>query len=117
MRHHNKNRVFGRETGQRNALLKSLALALVTREQIITTEAKAKELRRFIEKLVTRSRVDTVANRRLVIARLGSESATKKLFTKIGPSFVTRPGGYTRVIKLPSRKSDSARMAVIQFVK
>jgi large subunit ribosomal protein L17 len=117
MRHHNKNRVFGRETGQRNALLKSLALALVTHEQIMTTEAKAKELRPFIEKMVTRSKADTVSNRRLISARLGSESGMKKLFTQIGPSYKTRNGGYTRVVKLPARKSDSAAMAVIQFVK
>jgi len=117
MRHHNKNRVFGRETGQRSALLKSLALALVDHGQIITTEAKAKEMRPFIEPMVTRAKTDTVANRRLVMARIGSASAVKKLFGEIGPSFKTRAGGYTRVIKLPARKSDSARMAVIQFVK
>lgn len=97
--------------------MRSLALALITREQIITTEAKAKEVRPFVEKLITRSKSDTVANRRLVNARIHSELATKKLFTKIGPAFATRPGGYTRIVKLPARKSDSARMAVIQLIK
>ncbi len=98
-------------------MLKSLALALVNHGQIMTTEAKAKEIRPFIEPMVTRAKTDTVFNRRLVMARIGSASAVKKLFTEIGPSFKTRNGGYTRVIKLPARKSDSARMAVIQFVK
>ena len=83
----------------------------------MTTEAKAKELRPFVEKLITRSKTDTLANRRLVIARLHSESGAKKLFSKIGPSFATRNGGYTRIVKLPARKSDSARMAVIQLIK
>ncbi len=116
MRHHKSGRTLGREAGQRSALLKSLALSLVTREQIQTTEAKAKELRPFIEKLVTRGKVDSVVNRRLVASRIGSDRATKKIFEKIAPQYKERAGGYTRVVKLPQRKSDGAKLAVIEFV-
>lgn len=117
MKHHKSGRIFGREAGQRNALVKSLALSLVVREKITTTEAKAKELRPFIEKLITRSRVDSLANRRLVAARLGSISGTTKLFKTIGPIHKSRNGGYTRITKLPLRKSDGAKMAMIEIIK
>ncbi|MBX4198379.1 50S ribosomal protein L17 [Candidatus Parcubacteria bacterium] len=115
MRHHNVNRKFGLKTGPRKALMRSLALSLVTREKIQTTEAKAKELRPFVEKLITRSMADTVANRRFLITQLGPQGA-KKLIATIGPKFKDRKGGYTRVIKLPARMSDGSKMAQIEFV-
>jgi large subunit ribosomal protein L17 len=116
MRHHKANRKFGRERGQRNALLKSLALSLIVHKKITTTEAKAKELRPFVEKLVTRAKVKTLASQRLLVARLGVEKGAKELVSALAPKYEKRAGGYTRIIKLPRRLTDSAAMAVIEFV-
>lgn len=117
MRHHNSKRKFGRDKNQRKALLSSLALSLIIREKIKTTEPKAKELRPFIEKLVTRAKKGDLATRRLIIAKLSNRSKeTKKLFDVIAPKYIDKKGGYTRIIKLGVRKSDSAAMAVIEFV-
>ena len=116
MRHHKHNRKFGRERGQRNALLKSLALSLVTRKKITTSEAKAKELRPFVEKLVTRAKIKTLASHRLLMARLGSEHGVKELIKNLAPKYDKRPGGYTRIVKLPRRLSDGGAMAVIEFI-
>lgn len=116
MRHHKKGRSFGRPKDQRVALMRSLMRSLVLEERISTTEAKAKELRPMIEKLVSRARVDTIANRRLVSARLGGDAvATKKLFTAIAPRFKERKGGYTRIVKRAPR-ADGRRTAYIAFV-
>ena len=115
MRKHDKNRKFGREKNQRNALIKSLLRSLVVHEGIDTTEAKAKEIRPHIEKLVTIARNHTIAGERLLESRIGIEAA-KKLIKTIGPKYKGRTGGYTRVIKLPVRKSDSSKMAQIEFV-
>jgi large subunit ribosomal protein L17 len=117
MRHHEKFRTLGREKGQRTALIKSLLRSLIIHEGITTTEAKAKELRKFIEPMVTKARANTLAGRRIIISDLGDAKAAKKLIEVISPAYKTRAGGYTRVIKLPLRKSDGARMAHIQFVK
>ena len=118
MKHHQKHRKLGRETNQRRALLRSLARSLFIHESIVTTEAKAKELRPFAEELVTRARTDTVANRRLLKTRLGGdETVVKKLVEEIAPKYAKRPGGYTRITKLPVRVSDAAKMAQIEFVK
>lgn len=116
MRHHNANRKFGRETNQRSALLRSLAEGLITHGQIETTEARAKELRPFVEKLITSARVNTLANRRALISRLGTIARVKKLMTEVAPKYVDRKGGYTRIVKLPRQKSNSGRRALIQFV-
>jgi large subunit ribosomal protein L17 len=117
MRHHNTKRKFGREKNQRNALMHSLALNLIIKEKIKTTEAKAKELRPFIEKLVTHAKTDTVAKRRLVASKIANRKGeTKKLFEKIAPKYKDRAGGYTRILKLGPRKSDGAEMAYIEFV-
>ncbi len=115
MRHGNHNRKFGRVTGQRHALLKSLARSLVLRGRIQTTEAKAKEIRPLVEKMVTRGKVATVANRRLLIASLGDARTASKLI-KTAEQYTERRGGYLRITKLGPRKSDSAKMAVIEFV-
>ncbi len=118
MRHHNTNRKLGRERGQRRALLKSLIKNLVLKESIQTTEAKAKELRKFIEPIVTKARVDNLSNRRLVASKVHNDKkVVAKLFDVIGPDFKNRSGGYTRILKLPPRKSDGSKMAIIQFVK
>ncbi len=102
----------------RNALLKSLALSLIIHGRIQTTEAKAKELRPFIEKLVTRAKVGDLASRRVIISRLMNRAPeTKILIEEIAPKFKDVQGGYTRILKLPARKSDGALMALIEFVK
>lgn len=117
MRHGNNKRKFGREKGVRNALLNSLALNLILREKIKTTEPKAKELRPFIEKLVTLAKKKDLATRRLVISKLSGRSPeTKKLFETLAPKYADRKGGYTRILKLGARKSDGAKMAYIEFV-
>lgn len=116
MRHHNTNRKFGRNKDQRKALLTSLALNLIIRGKIKTTLAKAKELRPFIEKLITKARKDTTANHKLVASTLlNRKNETKKIFD-IAKKYVDQKGGYTRIVKLGVRKSDSAEMAVIEFV-
>lgn len=116
MRHHNANRKFGRTKNQRNALMRHLAESLVRYEKIETTEAKAKELKSFIEKLVTRARKGDLAAHRILTARLGSKTLAKKLIDDIAPKYKERAGGYTRVVKLPKRSGDAAKMAVIEFV-
>jgi large subunit ribosomal protein L17 len=117
MRHGNNKRKFGRERKVRVALVNSLALNLIIREKIKTTEPKAKELRPFIEKLVTRAKKGDLATRRQVIATLSNRSKeVKKLFDVIAPRYTDTKGGYTRVMKLGARKSDGAKMAVIEFV-
>ena len=114
MRHHNNKRKFGREKNQRNALMRSLALNLIVREKIKTTEPKARELRPFIEKVITRAKKDTLANRKLLIARFpGRKKEVKKLFENIAPKYAGKSGGYTRILKLGTRKSDGAKMAIM----
>lgn len=115
MRHGNHNRKFGRERGQRKALMRSLMRSLVLEGRIKTTEAKAKELRPSIEKLVTRGRNATVTNRRVIIALLGDERAAGKLI-KTAANYEGRAGGYTRIVKLMPRKGDGSKMALIEFV-
>lgn len=117
MRHHNNVRKFGRDKSQKRALLNSLALNLIVREKIKTTEPKAKELRPFIEKLVTSAKKGDMATRRVLIAKLGNRRPeVKKLFEVLAPKYADKKGGYTRVLKLGARKSDGAKMAVIEFV-
>jgi large subunit ribosomal protein L17 len=118
MRHHNNTRKFGRDKTQKRALLNSLALNLIVREKIKTTEPKAKELRPFIEKLVTRAKKNDMATRRLIAAKLSNRGKeVKKLFEVIAPKYVDKKGGYTRILKLGVRKSDGAKMAIIEFVQ
>ena len=116
MRHHNTIRKFGRERNQRKALLKSLAISLVENEKIKTTEAKAKELRPFIEKLVTRAKKEGLLSQRLLISRLRAKKEVTKLIKEIAPKYSDRKGGYTRITKLTPRASDASPMAVIEFI-
>jgi large subunit ribosomal protein L17 len=116
MNHHNRNRKLGRNSNQRRALLKSLACSLVRDEKITTTEAKAKELRKFIEKLVTKAAKNDQVAYRTIYSKIGNKTQTDKLIKKIAPKYVERNGGYTRIIKLPIRKSDASKMALIEFV-
>lgn len=118
MRHHDKNRKFGRKANVRNAMMKSLVIALVTHGRIVTTEAKAKELRPFIEKMVTTAKGDDqlTAKRTLASRLMNRFPEAKKLVDEIAPKYKDRQGGYTRVLKLPRRQSDAAKMALIEFV-
>ncbi len=112
-----KAQTFHRKSGQRRALLKSLARSLVLEERISTTEAKAKALRPFVERLVTYAKKNTLASRRLARTRIGDAAATKKLFETIGPRYAERTGGYTRVVKRTKRgTSDARKLAYIAFV-
>jgi large subunit ribosomal protein L17 len=117
MRHHNNKRKFGLDKMGKRALFNSLALDLIIREKIKTTEPKAKELRPFIEKLVTRAKKGDLATRRLIISKLANRrSEVKKLFEVLAPKYADKKGGYTRILKLGARKSDGAKMAIIEFV-
>jgi len=117
MRHHNSKRKFGRSKNQKKALISSLALNLIVKEKIKTTLPKAKELRPYIEKLVTIAKKDTLSNRRLVVSKLTNrDKEVKKLFKVIAPKYLEKQGGYIRIIKAGIRKSDSAPMAIIEFV-
>jgi len=117
MLHHSKIKKLGRKRKVRTALMRSLARNLVLNEKIVTTEAKAKALRPYIEKLITHAKTDTVAKRRLVFSRLGNDvDATKKLFDTIGPRYKDRDGGYTRIVKVGIRQGDAAVKAYIGFV-
>lgn len=116
MRHHNKNRILGRDRNQRKALIKSLVYSLLVHEGMVTTLAKAKEVQPHVEKLVTKGKTDTLSARKLVYSRIGESNASRKLFDTIAPKYKARSGGYTRIIKMPRRKSDAAEMARIEFV-
>ncbi|HWB34214.1 MAG TPA: 50S ribosomal protein L17 [Candidatus Paceibacterota bacterium] len=115
MRHHNNNRKLGRMKGPREALLKSLARSLVIKGKIITTEAKAKEIRPVVEKMLTRGKSDTLANRRMLASQLGDAATAGKLI-KTAQAYKERSGGYTRIVKMLPRKGDGSPMAVIEFV-
>jgi large subunit ribosomal protein L17 len=117
MRHSNQNRTFGRSRSQRTALLRGLALSLVEHGKIQTTEAKAKELRPYVEKLITKGKNDTVASRRLVMSTLGEPhtDTVQKLFSEVAKRYAERSGGYTRIIKLGETKA-GRREAYIELV-
>lgn len=115
MRHGNVNRKFGRKTDQRRALLRSLARSLATHGRIKTTEARAKELRPTLEKLITRAKSDTITNRRVLRSRIGDEASVGKLIAA-ATTHKERQGGYLRIVKLAPRKGDAAKMAIIEFV-
>jgi len=117
MVHRISQKKLSRDTGGRAALLKSLASALVLHEKIVTTKTRAKAVRPFIEKLITRAKEDTLVNRRYLLAMLGAENVVRKLLELVGPTFKGRPGGYTRIIKLTPRVGDAADMAVLEFVE
>lgn len=116
MRHQHKGRSFNRPKNQRTALMRSLARSLIIHEAISTTEAKAKELRPFIEKIVSIGRIDTVANRRLIQEKLSDAAAVKKIFDSLSPRYVTRPGGYTRIVKRAPNAVNARDNAYISFV-
>ncbi len=116
MRHRHGYRKLSRTSSHRKALLKNLAIALIMNEKVETTEAKAKTLRSYIEKLVTRARKGDFNAHRAVFAYLQDKEATKKLINEIAPKYKERNGGYTRITKTRIRRGDAAPMAFIEFV-
>ena len=116
MRHRKSGRKFNRNSPQRNSLMKGLAISIIEHESVKTTLAKAKEIRGFLEPLVTLAKNNTVANQRLAQARLGSKEAVAKLFDELGPRYIDRPGGYLRIIKRGFREGDKSPAAQIEFV-
>jgi len=117
MKHLRKGRTLGRKVGPRKALLKNLAKSLILHEKIETTEAKAKELRPFIEKLITQARTPGIHSYRLIMRKLADNLVTDKLVKEIAPKYKGRAGGYTRIVKTGLRAGDAAKMAVIELVK
>ena len=117
MRHGNGLRKLNRTSAHRQAMLQNMMNSLIEHEAIKTTLPKAKELRRVVEPMITLARKDTVANRRLAFARLRSRDSVTKLFTDLGPRFMNRPGGYTRILKMGFRVGDNAPMAYVELVE
>jgi large subunit ribosomal protein L17 len=117
MRHRKAGRQLRRTSEQKLALMRGLATSLIEHGQIETTEAKAKELRPFVEKLITKARSGTLHDRRLLGRHIQKREAADKLFKEIGPRFTKRPGGYTRILKLGYRKGDGAEMARIELIE
>ena len=108
---------LSRRAGHRRALLKNMVTSLFKYERITTTKAKALEVRRAAEKMITRAKVDSVHNRREIAKTITNEGILRKLFSDIGPRFVTRAGGYTRILKLGQRFGDAAEMVLLEFVQ
>jgi len=116
MRHRKSGRKLNRNSSHRKALMKNLAIAFIERELIKTTVPKAKELRGFVEPLITLAKVDSVANRRRAFSKLRMDSIVNKLFTEIAVKSKDRPGGYLRIIKAGFRPGDKADMAYVEWV-
>ncbi len=116
MRHKYSGRKLNRTSSHRSAMFKNMMASLIEHEEIKTTVPKAKELRGFVERLITISKVDTVAKRRIVFSRIRSKDAVAKLFNDLGPRFQKRPGGYLRILKCGYRPGDKAPMAIVQLV-
>ena len=117
MRHKKNGRKLGRKIGNRKALLMNLACQLITHKKIKTTDPKAKELRSFIEPLITLAKKNNLHSRRLVIKKIPKKNIVRMLFEEIAPVFSERPGGYTRITKLGHRDNDRAPVSVIEFVE
>jgi len=116
MRHRKSGRQLNRNSSHRQAMFRNMASSLVRHEIIVTTLVKAKELRRVVEPLITLAKSDSVANRRLAFARTRDESVVGKLFNELGPRYLERQGGYTRILKCGLRAGDKAPMAYIELV-
>jgi large subunit ribosomal protein L17 len=116
MRHRKAGRKLGRSSSHRHAMMRNLVTSLITHGRVTTTDAKAKEVRRFAERMVTLGKQNTVAARRRARAFVRTDEAVKRLFDEIAPVFGSRPGGYTRIVKLGNRRGDAAPMSIIEFV-
>ena len=116
MRHKKKGRKLGRKVGNRRALLMNLASQMITHKRIKTTDSKAKELRTYIEPLISLAKKDDLHSRRMIIRKLPKKDIVKTLYDEIAPLYVDRPGGYTRIVKLGYRDNDRAPVSIIEFV-
>lgn len=116
MRHGNKINHLGRKYGHRAALLSNMASSLILSKRIFTTTAKAKELRKYVEPLITKSKDDSTNNRRVVFSYLKNKEAIKELFGNVADKVADRPGGYTRILKTHNRLGDNAEMCMIELV-
>ncbi|WP_025769591.1 50S ribosomal protein L17 [Thioalkalivibrio sp. HK1] len=116
MRHRKSGRHLNRSRSHYHAMFRNMSASLVKHEMIRTTLPKAKELRGFIEPLITRAKTDSVANRRIAFARIRDKECVQKLFSTLGPRYRARPGGYLRIIKCGYRAGDKAMMAYVQLV-
>jgi large subunit ribosomal protein L17 len=116
VRHRLSGRKLNRTSSHRSAMLSNMALSLVLNEQIKTTLQKAKELRPYVEKLITKARTSSLATRRYLIASIKDEKAVDKLLNVLGPRYITRPGGYSRIIKAGFRHGDMASVAYIELL-
>lgn len=116
MRHGKRNNALGRTRSHRKAMLSNMACSLIEHKRITTTLAKAKELRKFVEPLITKSKTDNTHSRRVVFSSLQSKHAVSEMFREVAPKVASRPGGYTRIIKLGTRLGDAAEMAMIELV-
>jgi len=116
MRHQKSGRQLNRNSSHRKAMFRNMSASLIKHEVIKTTLPKAKELRRVAEPLITMAKTDGVANRRLAFNRLRDKEAVGKLFVELGPRYVTRPGGYLRILKCGHRAGDKAPMALVELV-
>ena len=116
MRHAKKGKKLGREKAPRKALLNNLATSLILYEKIVTTEAKAKALRPFVEKLITRSKIKSVHNKQILNKTLKDKKAVQKILDVLGPKYKERKGGYTRIIKMKRRLGDGSLEAQIELV-
>ena len=116
MRHKKSGRKLNMDSSKRKLMFRNLAVSLFENEMIKTTLARAKELRRFVEPLITLSKSDSVARRRQAFSTLRNKDSVKKLFDTIGPKYIDRPGGYTRILKCGPRPGDNAPMAYVELV-
>jgi large subunit ribosomal protein L17 len=116
MRHGNSGKALSRNSSHRKAMFRNMMVSLLRHELIKTTITKAKELRRFLEPMITLSKEDSLHRRRLAYDRLRDKEIVQKLFADLGPHFKTRPGGYLRILKCDFRKGDNAPMAIVELV-
>lgn len=116
MRHQKKGRHLGRTSSHRKAMFRNMVVSLLQHEVIVTTLAKAKELRGYAEPMITLGKFDSLANRRLAFARLRDRPMVTKLFNELGPRYNLRPGGYLRVLKYGYRAGDKAPLAIVELV-
>lgn len=117
MRHHSKTKKFDRSQHARKGLMKSLAIALIDKERITTTEAKAKAIRPYVERLITAGKKGTVAGLKQIVATIGDNVESRKIQNDLAKRYADRKGGYTRVVKMPRRAKDASPMAIIELVK
>ena len=116
MRHRNKGRILGRKTASRKSLLANLAQSVILYEKVRTTEAKAKEVRSLVERLITTGKKPTLASRRQLMSKLPTDNAVKKVLEVLGPRYEKRAGGFTRITRIGPRQGDAAKMVAIELV-